>query len=235
MLAVALARQLDIGKIIVPAFSAGFSAYGCVVAPPLITRQKTVRLETSAWDAARFAAEREILIGEARNMLLASGVLPDTITLEEVALVRYVGQSTSVPLRIDDVEAADIDLLGARFRETHHRIYGYATDEPFLVESLRVAASAPSDATPGMTRKAGASAPGAAIPCAPPLPSGSLLCCFDSDGFVATRCYDRAQLPVDAIVSGPAIIQDEWSTTILPAGSRAHRDAMGHLHIEVRT
>jgi N-methylhydantoinase A len=234
MLAVALARQVDIGTVVVPAFSSGFSAYGCVVAPPLITRQKTVRLASAAWDAVRFAAERQALIGEARALLRASGVVPEAIVVEEVALVRYVGQSTAVPLPVGDIAAGDIAALGTRFRAAHHRIYGYATDESFLVESLRVAASVPPQAVPGRDGLgASGDVPGRA-PAGAAAASRFLRCCFDEGGFVETPCYDRENLPVGAIVPGPAIIQDEWSTTILPSGSRAHRDAAGHLHVEVR-
>jgi N-methylhydantoinase A len=34
-------------------------------------------------------------------------------------------------------------------------------------------------------------------------------------------------------IVGPAIIEDEWSTVVLPPGATLLVDELGHLHIEV--
>jgi N-methylhydantoinase A len=217
MHAVSLARQVGMRRVLVPEFSSGFSAFGCVTAPAAITRQKTVRLDSAHWDAPRFAAERATLVQEAQAALAHADA-----AVEETALIRYVGQSVAVPVGF----AGDVDVaaLGAAFRAEHQRLYGYATEEPFLVESLRVQASLPHAPLP--TPPDVADQP-------PPAPLKVQNCCFDASGFLPTPRFDRASLSPGTKIAGPAIVEDAWSTVVLPPGATCRKDAAGHLHIEV--
>jgi N-methylhydantoinase A len=223
MHAVSLARQVGLSRVVVPEFSSGFSAFGCVTAPALIARQKTVRLDSLHWDAERFAAERAALVADASASLLTGGGDGAGLKLGETALIRYVGQSVAVPIPL--TQGDDVAAIGRRFRAEHERLYGYATPEPFLVESMRVEASLP--------RPDGDFAAHAFDGAAHPEPASTGLACFDRDGFVATPRYDRSRLPVDAVLAGPCIVEDAWSTVVLPPGSTCRRDTAGHLHIEV--
>ena len=56
MHAVGLAREFGIAEIVVPRFSSGFSALGCIVADMSYTQQQAVRMLSTAWDTARFAS-----------------------------------------------------------------------------------------------------------------------------------------------------------------------------------
>jgi N-methylhydantoinase A/oxoprolinase/acetone carboxylase beta subunit len=38
---------------------------------------------------------------------------------------------------------------------------------------------------------------------------------------------------VEQAISGPAIIEDEWSTVVVDERATAWADALGHLHIDV--
>ena len=58
------------------------------------------------------------------------------IAVERTALVRYVGQSTAVEVPFAD--PLDLATLGRDFRRRHNDIYGYATDEHWEMQSLRV-------------------------------------------------------------------------------------------------
>jgi len=40
-------------------------------------------------------------------------------------------------------------------------------------------------------------------------------------------------LPAGHVISGPALIEDEWSTTLVYPGQRGHADPHGNLLIEV--
>jgi N-methylhydantoinase A len=44
--------------------------------------------------------------------------------------------------------------------------------------------------------------------------------------------YDRTALPAGAVVAGPAVIEDEWSTIVVYPGQRAAADAQGHLILD---
>ena len=56
MHAARLAREFGIGEIVVPRFSSGFSALGCIVADMSYTQQQSVRMLSTHWDADRFGA-----------------------------------------------------------------------------------------------------------------------------------------------------------------------------------
>ena len=46
--------------------------------------------------------------------------------------------------------------------------------------------------------------------------------------------YERSELPVDAEISGPAIIEDRESTTVVPPGASMHVDTERMLVLDVR-
>ena len=56
MHAARLAREFGIAEIVVPRFSSGFSALGCIVADMSYTQQQAVRMLSTHWDAARFGS-----------------------------------------------------------------------------------------------------------------------------------------------------------------------------------
>jgi N-methylhydantoinase A len=117
-----------------------------------------------------------------------------------------------------------MDELGRLFRETHERQYGYATDEPFLIESLRIEMIARQAPNPAAI----ATSTGTTVPA--PLKVSD--CVFGPEGAIATPRHDRKTLPVGVAVAGPCIVEDAWSTVVIPPGSSVTADAHGHLHIE---
>jgi N-methylhydantoinase A len=62
---------------------------------------------------------------------------------------------------------------------------------------------------------------------------GVLRAYFQDAGEVAMARYERGALPPGQPVAGPAIVEDEWSTTIVYPGQRCHADRLGNLLIEV--
>jgi len=55
---------------------------------------------------------------------------------------------------------------------------------------------------------------------------------FAGVGEVALPRYDRAALAPGRPVGGPALIEDEWSTTLVNPGQRCAADRLGNLVIE---
>ena len=65
-----------------------------------------------------------------------------------------------------------------------------------------------------------------------PTPTGRHRAYFPPVGEVSLPRYDRARLPVGRMIAGPAIIEDESSTTVLWPGQHGHADRSGNLIIE---
>ncbi|WP_338665520.1 hydantoinase/oxoprolinase family protein [Pararoseomonas sp. SCSIO 73927] len=216
MHAAGLAEMYGLREVIVPAASSAFSALGCLTADFSFLQQRTVRLALAGLDAAGFAARVEEMEAEARGPLIANGVEPEGIAMEHVALMRYAAQSEATPVPF--ALPLDPAVLEADFHARHRQLYGYATNEPCVIEGLRVQARKPSTvalARPDVGR--------------PARPSRVRDCVFPGLGKVSTVILPRETL--SGAVAGPAIIEDAWSTTVVPPGWRARGDAMRNLFL----
>jgi len=216
MHAAGLAELYGLRRVVVPAASSAFSALGCLTADVSFLQQRTVRLPLAGFDHRAFAARLEELVEEATAPLIASDVT-EGIGIERVAMMRYAGQSEAIPVPFG--VPADPAALEADFHARHLQLFGYATEEPCVIESLRVQARKPS-ATALARVEAGR----------PPRPSRRRDCVFPGVGTVRTAILPRGTLA--GTVQGPAIIEDAWSTTIVPPGWQARADAAGNLHLD---
>jgi len=53
----------------------------------------------------------------------------------------------------------------------------------------------------------------------------------EAGGYVECPIYDRYRLGPEAVVDGPAVVEEFDSTTVIHPGYRARADAFGHLHV----
>jgi N-methylhydantoinase A len=219
MHAARLAREFGIAEIVVPRFSSGFSALGCIVADMSYTQQQSVRMLSTHWDFERFGALHHGMLKTLMAPLHSQGHGTKEIAVERTALVRYVGQSTAV--EVPFAEPLDLKVLGRDFRKRHHEIYGYATDEHWEMQSLRVRTLVPRQTAFG---------PLAALDGAPE-PTSVGPCWFEPAAPHQTPRFDRDRLPPGVQIAGPAIVEDAWSTIVVPPGYVLRADAMGHLWI----
>lgn len=222
MHAVDVARAFGIGGIVVPAHSSAFSALGCVSADMSYSQQQTVRMPVGGWDAERLSNIRNKLRRSLTAPLAEAGFGADDISIQETAAVRYAGQSYSL-----EIEAPALDdpaQLGAAFFALHQKLYGFATPEPWQLETLRMRASVPraSSALPDLPPVRQAAVPAKFGPCV-----------FASGESMPTPRYGRAALATGKQLAGPAIVEDAYSTIVIPPGATFHPDGAGHLHIRV--
>jgi N-methylhydantoinase A len=218
-----LAREFGIAEIMVPRFSSAYSALGCIVADMSYTQQQAVRLLSTRWDAARFAALHDDMLTALTAPLHRQGHTAADIAVERTALVRYVGQSYAV--EVPFTAPLDLQVLGRDFRRRHHDIYGYATDEHWEMQSLRLRTLVARRTTPGPL-----AAPDA-MPDAMPEPTSVADCWFEPKAPHRTPRFDRDRLPGGTRIAGPAIVEDAWSTIVVPPAYVLTADAMGHLWI----
>ncbi|ELY54297.1 5-oxoprolinase (ATP-hydrolyzing), partial [Natronolimnohabitans innermongolicus JCM 12255] len=140
---------------------------------------------------------------------LVAGVLADAsdedaARVERAADCRYAGQSFELTVPAD--EAFDADAVVERFHQAHERAYGYALDESIEVVNLRATATVPG--TEPTVRHDG---PGDAL-------VGTREAHFpgvDTES-QETAVYDRDRLAAGATVSGPAVLEQAESTTVVP-------------------
>jgi N-methylhydantoinase A len=220
MHAARLAREFGIREIVVPRFSSGFSALGCIVADMSYTQQQSVRLLSNRWDANRFGGLYDGMLATLMAPLQRQGHSTHDIAVERTALVRYVGQSTAV--EVPFAEPLDLASLGRDFRKRHHEIYGYATDEHWEMQSLRLRTLVARRTKFGPLAGSGGM----------PEPTSVGPCWFELGAPHQTPRFDRDHLPTGVQIAGPAVVEDAWSTIIVPPGYVLLADAMGHLWID---
>ena len=220
MHAVALARTFSIAKVVVPAHSSMFSALGCIGAEMSYAQQRTLRVASDAWDGERVDRARRELRSTLAAPLKAAGHAGGELAVEEVASIRYRGQSYAI--EIAGAAFDDPARLGRAFMDRHRTLYGFATEEPWELVSMRIRVSAP--------RNGEAHSPAAKTNEAPS-PTKMFRCTFDAGEATMTPRYDRAGLGPDCPLEGPVIVDDAWSTVVVPPGATLTADGAGHLHI----
>lgn len=229
MHAAGIAEQYGLTDVVVPPLSGAFSALGCLAADLSFTEQQTVRLPLAGLTGERLAVALDPLRDRAGAPLRTVGHGPGDhgpgeMTIALTALMRYQAQSdtTAVPFSLP----LDAPALHDAFQARHRLLYGYATDEPCVIEALRIEARVPSRLHLARvpSRLPPASAPGRAAA------TRSRLCSFPGAREAPTAILARDGLagPVD----GPAIIVDAWSTVVVPPGWRAAPDDGGALRLQ---
>ena len=221
MHAVALARAFGIRRVVVPAASSVFSAVGCVHAEMRYAQQQTVRMPSAAWDPDRISALRKHLAERLSGPIRATEIGEGELATEYVASVRYSGQSYAT--EIPDPCLEDPNRLGEQFRAIHRRVYGFDTDEPWELHALRCTVSVPRDSL--AEAPTSRSAPGDPTKTAP--------CWFGGAEPIDTPRYARDSIAFGQSIAGPAVVEDAWSTVVLPPGAMLTADPHGHLLINV--
>ena len=207
MHAAGLAALYGLAEVIVPAASSGFSALGCLTADQSFMQQQTVRMALDGIDEAAFAARLAAVRARAEGPVGAGA------EVETTAMMRYAAQSdmTAIPF----AGRMDPAVLRRYFNARHRELFGYATEEPCVIEAIRVQARKAS----GIWAALAAGGAGGA--------TGTRICSFAGARAVETAVVDRAGM--SGVVTGPAIIGDAWSTIVVPPGWRAVADKAGNL------
>ncbi len=229
-----LAAALNIPTVLVPRAPGVLSALGMLVADLVKDYSQTVMLraehlggaEGSAGPGGRGLAEMleahfRSLEARGREELVAEGVEPAGVALSRALDMRYVGQSheLTVPVVTDD------DCI-ASFHQAHGRRFGHQhPDEPVEIVNVRVVAR-------GALTKPGfpVETPGEADPAAAQV--GCKPVYFGPAAPVEARLYQRDRLRAGHVISGPAVIFQLDTTTVITPGWQARVDPYGTLVID---
>jgi N-methylhydantoinase A len=226
--AAAIAREIGIGRVLIPFSPGHFSAYGMLFSD---LRRDYVRscfqkLADAPFDLLEgFYREME---ETGRRAIEQSSVRPRTVTVTRYADMRYVGQEHAVTVALDRVlfERQDRKAIKDAFDAVHLLRYGTAAPKELAeMVSLRVTLVGEVPKPPKLELARGESAP----------PQDALLrrkpVYFRSLGFVATPVYRREGLLAGNRIAGPALIEEHASTTVVEPGDAVTVDGMGNLDI----
>jgi N-methylhydantoinase A len=217
----ALARMAGIARVVVPAYSGAFSALGCLVSPLRYDAVVTHRSSLDAWDAKRADDAFGDLEARCLAPLLEEGIERERIGIARSVDLRYSGQNYEIEVAWDP----DLAALRAGFEIQHRRLYGYATGESVEGVNLRLTARVLDG--------------GLVLPRLEPAgalrPTGEQRAYFRETGETALPRYARAAFGPGRSADGPALVEDDWSTTVVYPGQRCHGDEFGNLILDEAT
>jgi N-methylhydantoinase A len=224
-----LARAVGIPTVIVPSGAGVGSAIGLLEADPRIdvTTTKVLRLDpnrSGADIAAVYKGLEAQALADAKRMA-ANGELQ----WSRYAQMRYAGQGFEI--HVDLPDGPIDDTYGRRaidaFNEAYMRKHKFL-DAEGTIEAVDWTLVAAMPARSGATRLGRIEAAG------PSKRSGTRKAWFpEAGGYVDTRILDRQALAGGANVTGPAILEDLDSTTVMLPGDVARLSAEGHLIIDI--
>ena len=218
--ACAIARELDIGLVLVPREASVMCAAGQLLSD---LRHDFVRSCVMSLDRL----DRDVVEGHFRDLrraatqaLLAEGVPRHRITVSSAADVRYVGQfsEVEVPVPGTAMTEAVVMKLAGDFHRLHESLNGYSMpDAAAEIVNLRVVGKGPADTK------------------APPDPGGAAGTAltgrrraFFEEGFREMPVYDGHRLTSGEDVAGPAIVEQETTTVVVPQEYQLTCDAFGN-------
>lgn len=202
-----LAAELGMTRVLVPESCGVLSALGMVVGDERRDWVRTVAV-TADWDNDFLAAAFKGLEREIGNGLAGARVL------RQVDL-RYRGQSHELTVTCPE---PDRDRVNAAFATAHEQAFGYAAPGE-AVELVNLRVTALRQLAP----------PELALPGAYPVEQDSRRVYFD--GWREVEVYQRRGMGGDAL-TGPAVIEEDEATTVVPPGWRARIDGSGNLWLE---
>lgn len=222
--AVDVARELEIGTVIVPPNPGILCADGALSSDLRNDFVRTVLLPLDPDAGAAANDAHAEIAGAARKWFAGEGIPPPRRTLEWSADLRYVGQNyeIQVPWNGRELDRGAIAELAEAFHAAHERQYGFASGvETIQLVSVKAKAVGALPAPP--VPRLGAR-PDAA-------PGGERETVFERGRARPSPVYRRSDLAPDQVVHGPAIVEQLDTTVIVFPGDRMRVDEWGNLVI----
>jgi N-methylhydantoinase A len=222
LLATPLARELGMNTILVPPGPGLLCALGLLVADARrdFSRTHISRLSEEASGLAELARD---LGGQIEAWFAAQTATSAARAVDWAADCRYVGQSHELTLPITGTpsDAGVVEQLAAAFNAEHTRLYGYAADAPIELVTLRATARLATARPPIRVDKVVAKSKTA--------PRTHRDVHFPAIGLVKTAVYDRDAIAEGTTMTGPLIVEQMDTTTVVFPGQRVERDAFDNL------
>ncbi len=224
-----LARELEIPRLVIPKYPGIMCALGLLLTDLRTNLSLTRLLPLSAEGAPGMESGFAGLEERAQDWFAQEAIPEARRSLIRSVDMRYGGQGyeLTVPCPAGPIDAAALVKLRAEFERIHKQVYGYiAAEEPVQVTTLRIEAV-------GLVPKADLKAyPSATEPVEKAITGHREVWLPETGGFTHCPIYDRERLGPGHKVTGPAIIDQMDSTTLVLPQQVATVDAHLNLIIE---
>jgi len=226
--ATALARELRIPRVLIPPRPGITNAIGCVVADLRHDYVRTLNRPLDGLDMDELRAVFEAQAAEGTALIEAETVRLRGIRRLHSVDMQFVGQTHLVRVPLEDI-GLDREALRKRFEEVYFA--------RFRVELSDIRANMVN----ANTSVIGEREPVDLATLIDPIGRKATLAeakrtereVFFRDSWRVTPVYRRDLLPIDAVITGPAIMEQMDTTILIEPGDVARSDAGGNLLVEV--
>ncbi|MBI2917301.1 MAG: hydantoinase/oxoprolinase family protein [Chloroflexi bacterium] len=227
--ATSLARELGIGKVVIPAVATGQSAFGIVTCD--IAHTLAFGAITGLDDLGAINQRLAQLRQRGAEVLHQDGISRERQELRSYVEIRYRGQAheLSIPVPNGQLTTADLEKLMAAFEERYQATYGTGTAfrmAGYEIVTFKVEAIGHTPKPAMVAHPDEGKDPAAARRVSRPVH-------FDS-GFVDTAIYDGARLRASNVVPGPAVVEYPGTTAVIHPDQVASVDAYLNVVVTAR-
>lgn len=227
----ALVQDVGLQSALVPRFPGITSALGCVIADLRHDQVRTVNLMLDTLDVA--ALDR-LMVNEglaAERIVADSGVAVERIDIVYELDMHYMGQThtIAVPLPVtlkDGTTGISAETIRAAFENAYRASFSRLL--PGIAMRIVTLRTAAIGRRPSFDLAALAPPPGATHESAA---RGTRPIWFGT-GWQDARIWSRLDLPIGAILEGPAVLEQPDATTIVDPGLTARVDTLGNVILE---
>lgn len=222
---VALARALNIPKVIVPINAAVFSAWGMLLTDLRRDHILSNPMELSLETVEEFSAVLSDLESSARAEFVADGISVEELNFRRILDMRYEGQEHTVKVEAPTgaISSGQLEAIISDFHNNYEREYSYTLPNKVEVVNFHLVSQIPVEKiTPEQTKSTGRSLSDCI--------SGEREVDLGAEGRKLATVYKRDLLEPGMKIDSPAIIED-CSTTIIIDSGEGSIDDIGNIHI----
>jgi N-methylhydantoinase A len=218
-----LAEEVGIAHIVVPPTAATFCALGAAGADLRRDFARSLRRPLDAESAGRLTGVLAELSAQARDWLAeqSGDGAASVARLSSSADMRYSGQAYELRVALEPYRL-DAGTIAEAFHAEHERLYGFR-DQSARIElgTARLGVVAPVAELPPAAAPRGTGEPG---------PAGRRAVLL-AGAWHDAGVYLRASLGVGDAFDGPAIVEQDDTTVVVPPGWSGDVDGAGNLHL----
>jgi N-methylhydantoinase A len=224
-----LARELDIGRVLVPRNPGILCAMGLLLTDLRVDFAATRLLPLTADAVPEIGRACAALESQAQAWFAREGIGAEARRLARTVDMRYAGQNYELPVALPEgpIGTGVIDRLAGGFAQAHERMYGFVAEgEPVQLVTFRVQAT-------GRVRKATLTPePLAGSDATDAIRERREVWMPEKNASVACPVYERDGLKPGNRLIGPAVIEQMDATTLVLPGMQLDVDPYRNLILE---
>jgi N-methylhydantoinase A len=214
-----LAAELEISQVLIPRNPGLLSAYGLLAADFrrdfVQTKIQPLTGATSAEIGQMFKMLKKKAAEELKGFGMEKEIDKANFTCE--LAMRYIGQAfeMTIPVDLKDIEKGNLEKLGTDFDSIHLKRYGHCSpEEPKEIVNYRLILTIAQDRPISLAEnQKGGTVHQETRP-------------ISLEGQEEGKFYQRKELPAGFLIEGPAVIEEDTSTCLVPKGWYAEIDKL---------